>query len=116
MSIDKELLDAVSSENKCSIVGDGYNSDPQEDDMDSPEEQEHVVSHHNGSNAASYGPLMQLTEVALNLHVEMPVLIEPPVFSPDSEVPIDADPDPIFSEQPSSLTPKGEHMGSPADA
>ena len=59
---------------------------------------------------------MQLTEVALNLLVEMPVLIEPPAFPPDSEVPTDADPDSIFSEQPSSPTPKGEHMGSPADA
>jgi hypothetical protein len=78
MELNLELLDAVSNKNECSIVGDGYISDPYEDNMDSPEEQEHVVSHHNGSNNAAYGALMQVTEVAFNLPVEATVPIEPP--------------------------------------
>ncbi len=92
MELDMEIMDALSTYNQLSLVDNGYNSDPQ-DDLESPEDQEHVVSHHSGSSAASYGPLMQLTEVALNLPVEMPVLIEPSVVPPDSEAPTDADPD-----------------------
>jgi hypothetical protein len=50
MELDQEILDALSNDNQFSLVDDGYNSDPQ-DDLESPEDQEHVVSHHNGSNA-----------------------------------------------------------------
>jgi hypothetical protein len=78
LELDQELLDAVSNENECSIMGDGYNSDPYEENMDSAEDQEHVVSHRNGSNNATYGAVMQLTEVAFNLPVEAHVPIEPP--------------------------------------
>jgi hypothetical protein len=115
MELDLEILDALSNDNQLTLVDNGYNSDPQ-DDLESPEDPEHVVSHHSGSSAASYEPLMQLTEVALNLPVEQPVLTEPSVFPPDSEFPTDADPDSTLSELPSSSTPKGKHMGSPAEA
>jgi hypothetical protein len=77
MEMDQEILDAYSNDNNCSILDDGYNSDPQ-DDLESPEDHEHVAGHHNGSNTAAYGPLMQLTEVALNLPVKAPAPIEPP--------------------------------------
>jgi hypothetical protein len=77
MKLDQEILDAFSNDNKCSLVDDGYNSDPQ-DDLESPEDQEHVAGHHNGSNTVAYEPLMQLTEVALNLPVATPAPIEPP--------------------------------------
>ena len=115
MELDQEILDALSNDNKFSLVDDGYNSDPQ-DDLESPEDQEHGASHHNGSSTATYGPLLQLTEVALNLPVEAPAPIEPPVISPVSEVRTDVYPDPIFSEPPSSPTRKGESKGSPTDA
>jgi hypothetical protein len=115
MELDQEILDALSNDNMFSLVDDGYNSDPQ-DDLEIPEDPEHVAGHHNGTSTATYGPLLQLTEVALNFLVEAPAPIEPPVISPISEVHTEVDPDPIVSEPTSSPTPKGESMGSLTDA
>ncbi len=86
-------------------MDDGYNSDHQ-DDLEIPDGEERVAGHHNGTSTATYRPLVQLTEVALNLPVEAPSPIEPQVISPISEVHTEVDPDPIFSEPQSSPTPK----------
>ena len=115
MELDVDIMNALSTDIQLSLVDNGYNSDPL-DDLESPEDQEHGVSHHSGSTAASYEPLMQITEVALNLPVEQPFLTEPTFVPPDSEFPTDADPDSTFLDLPSSSTPKGKHMGSPAEA
>jgi hypothetical protein len=115
MDLDAEIMNALSTDRQLSLVDNGYNSDPQ-DDLESPEGQEHVIGHHSGSSATSYEPLMQLTEVALNLPVEQPFLTEPSFAPPDSEIPADADPESTLLDLPSSSMPKGEHMGSPAEA
>jgi hypothetical protein len=130
MELDQEILDALSNDNNCSLVDDGYNSDPQ-DDLEIPEDQERMAGHHNGPSTMTSRPLMQLMEVALNLPVEAPAPIEPPFISPGpdyvapslidtnleiSEAHTEADPDPIVSEPTLSPTPKGESMGSPTDA
>jgi hypothetical protein len=52
MELDQEILDTLSNDNKCYIVDDGYNPDPQ-DDLESLEDQENVAGHHKGPNTAA---------------------------------------------------------------
>jgi hypothetical protein len=79
MELDQQLRDAVGGENylvqdgdETSIVDNGYDSDPYEDNEDNPEGKDHDVGQRQShvSNNAAYGTVMQLTEVAFDLPVE----------------------------------------------
>jgi hypothetical protein len=100
MDLDQQRLAAINSDNylvqdgnEFSIVGDGYGSDPYEDNADSPEEKEHGIDHYNVSDDTGYGTLMMLTEVAFNMPVEpddpRELELEGPVAEPGAPVPME---------------------------
>jgi hypothetical protein len=76
MELDQQLLDAVGDENylvqdgnETSIVDNGYDSDPYEDNADNLEAKDHGVDQRQShvSNDAAYVTMMQLTEVAFDM-------------------------------------------------